>query len=357
MPAESSEEFATESNERVPSKSRKQVPYQDSSDRSKRAFRAEPTDAILTLVRQMSHEDSDIDSIMCDLTETKRWKDMCGKRQAVPVTVEQDHFLKKLAQEYEMCKNKEKNKQIRQQAAKLSKKINIGGTLKESKISLDGSSSVGQTRVEAAKTIGRVRAYSDEKRRLLSIVACEYPYRVLKQYFQCSNNTIVAARVHCLLFGRGGVPCDNLTFSRVVVSSDVINGLLDFLHRDDISRPSSCRSVVIDGQETGVRYWQDSIQNIVQQYLLEFPNGVKRTYIYTHLPKNFRMNTMLAGLCNICYDDGYANFENLTSLVNDLVRETETKEPLKNVLKKLEFHQRYLRTEFAKQVQFSSKRI
>ena len=48
-------------------------------------------------------------------------------------------------------------------------------------------------------------AYSDEKRRLLSILACEYPYRVLKQYFQCSNNTNVAARVHCLLFGRGGV--------------------------------------------------------------------------------------------------------------------------------------------------------
>ena len=142
----------------------------------------------------------------------------------------------------------------------------------------------------------------------------------------------------------------------MVVSSDVINGLLDFLHRDDISRPSSCRSVVIDGQETDVRYWQDSIQNIVQQYLFEFPNGVKRTYIYTHLLDE-RMNTMLAGLCNIFYDDGYANFENLTSLVNDLVRETETKEPLKNVLKKLELHQRYLRTEFAEQVQFSSKRI
>ena len=113
---------------------------------------------------------------------------------------------------------------------------------------------------------------------------------------------MTAAHVQRILFGRGGVPPESLKFSRLCVSQDTLDQLSEFLLRDDISRPSSCRSVVIDGEETPVRYWQSSIKEVIPQYMLEFPGGVKRSYIYAHIPKNFRSNTMLAGLCNLCED-------------------------------------------------------
>ena len=324
-------------------------PYQDCEERTRRDIRRELAAAIESLVTEMSHKDSDLTAIYSDLTESQRWKELCGSTQKqAPLLPEQDHFLQELAAEYAACKNKEESKSIRSKGARLTSKIKIGGSLKESNISPDGSGTDenAKTRVEAAEAIGRVRTYGDERRRLLSIVVFEYPYRVLKQYFSCSNNTIVAAKVHRIFFGRGGVPSDNLKFTREVISKDVIDDLFEFLNRDDISRPSSCRSVIVDGQETAVRYWQDSVKNIIQQYLLEFPNGVKRTYIYTHLPKNFRTNTMLAGLCNICYDDGHGNFDEIRSIVNTVLKGTACKMALDN----LQVHQRYLKTEFSKQV-------
>ena len=87
-----------------------------------------------------------------------------------------------------------------------------------------------------------------------------------------------------------------------------------------MSRPSSCRRFIVDGQETPVRYWKDSIKNLVNQYLLEFPNGVKRTYIYSHLPPSFRSDTMLAGLCNLCDDYGHSNYDKMQSLLSDIKR-------------------------------------
>jgi len=39
------------------------------------------------------------------------------------------------------------------------------------------------------------------------------------------------------------------------VSPEIIHERQEFLRQDHISRPSSCRSVIVDGKETGVRYW------------------------------------------------------------------------------------------------------
>ena len=64
------------------------------------------------------------------------------------------------------------------------------------------------SRVDAAKNVGRLRSYADEKRTLLSIVALNYSCSILQIYCQCSSKTVTAARVHCILFGRGGVPVD-----------------------------------------------------------------------------------------------------------------------------------------------------
>ena len=142
---------------------------------------------------------------------------------------------------------------------------------------------------------------------------------------------------------------EKMKFSRQCISHEIVHEMFEFLNRDDISRASSCRSVMVDGKETPVRYWKDSVKNTIQQYLLEYPNGVKRTYIYTHLPRNFRMNTMLAGLCNLCDDFGYSNFENLYVLVKE-TSDASSGMDLPAMQKKLEAHQQFLRTRFSKQV-------
>ena len=164
-------------------------------------------------------------------------------------------------------------------------------------------------RVTTASSLGRITCYADERRRLLSIVALDYPFSVLQKLFDCSSKTVAAAKVHCILFGRGGTPPAQFKFKRQCVSPDMLMELSEFFQRDSVSRPSSCRSVVVDGQETPIRYWKDSVKELVNQYLLEYPNGVKRTYIYTYLPSYFRYNTKLAGLCNLCDEFGYSNFE------------------------------------------------
>ena len=94
--------------------------------------------------------------------------------------------------------------------------------------------------------------------------------------------------------------------------------LSDFFMRDDVSRPSSYRRVVVDGEETPVRYWKDSIKNLVNQYILVFPFGVKRTYIYSHLQPSFRSDSMFARLCNICDDYGHSNYDKLLSVMSEI---------------------------------------
>ena len=79
--------------------------------------------------------------------------------------------------------------------------------------------------MDAAKDLGRIPSYPDEKRRLLSIVAMDFPYSTLQRYFQCSSKTVTAARVHCILFGRGGVPSDKFKFTRQCVSPHVLEEL------------------------------------------------------------------------------------------------------------------------------------
>ena len=54
-------------------------------------------------------------------------------------------------------------------------------------------------------------------------------------------------------------------FTHQCVSSKVFKELCEFLHRDDISRPSSCQGVLVEGQETAVRYWQETVKGLTNQ--------------------------------------------------------------------------------------------
>ena len=224
---------------------------------------------------------SDVPSFICDLVHSGKWQSTFGSVPGCNSAGNENSFLSTLAAEYQACKDKELNKAIRKNAASQTQKILIGDTLKKSRISFSGNTpEIFNSRVDAAKQLARLRTYSDEKRRLLSIVAMDYPYSILQSYFRCSSKTVTAARVHCILFGRGGVPVDKFKFTRQCVSAQVLEELTEFLYRD-VSRPSSCRSVLVEGEETAVRYWQDTVKGLINQYLLEFPME-SRGLTFTH---------------------------------------------------------------------------
>ena len=290
-------------------------------------------------------------AIMRDILSTRKFRgqfaDLFTTQQK---SSSDDKLLKSLAKDYIAAKDKETSKIIQAQGGKVASKILIGDSLKDSRLDVSGAEQ-GRNRVETARTIGRISKFGDERRRLLSIVAQDYSMSEIQKYFPCSKSTITAARVHAILYGKGGAPRDGHKFTRQAVSPELIHEFQDFLMQDDISRPSSCRSVLVNGQETGVRYWQCDIKHVVQQYQLKFPNGVKRTYIYSHLPKNFRMNSMLAGLCNLCDDFGHTNFESLLSHLDDLKTEGALSDiDHSEFVSMTRRYQKYLKVEFPKEV-------
>lgn len=212
---------------------------------------------ILDLLNIYVHGDSlALPDLVQYLLLSKKWSTTFRLPNSKDDSSVQDKVLHSIVKEYQECKNKEANSQIRKQGRKLSHAINISETLANSSIAFQGNTpDCFRSRTEAARSMGRVVCYSAERRRLLSIVAWDYPRVFLTKLFQCSKSTITAARVHSILFGRGGVPPASLKFSRQCVSREVLDQLADFLLRDDVSRPSSCRRVVVGGEECPVRYW------------------------------------------------------------------------------------------------------
>ena len=170
----------------------------------------------------------------------------------------------------------------------------------------------------------------------------DYPYNKLQDLFHCSSKTIALAKVHCILFDCDGTPPAKLKFT--LGNMSVLMCWWNCLNfsTESISRPSSCRSVITDGQETPVRYWKDNVKEIFNQYPLEFPSGVKPTFIYTHLPPNFCYNTMLAGFCNLCDVFRHSNFEKFMTFLGSVERATMVSV------------KHFMKTHFAHQVQRNS---
>ena len=115
--------------------------------------------------------------------------------------------------------------------------------------------------------------------------------------------------------------------------------------RDNESRPSSCRSIIVNGQETPIHHCKNSVKELVNQYLLEFPNGVNRTYNYTHMPPNFCYNTMLAGLCNWRDELGHSNYDNFTSFLEGIHKSSAI--PVAEMKSKVLKHQSFMKIKFS----------
>ena len=327
------------------------IAYKNQCERGKRELRAEIIGTVKEAALKCVHfVQADLPEFVTDVTSSKKWFTTfgLGSSSSESEGTANNPILQSLVKQYKESVNKERSRNIMKKSASQKAKVFIGNSLKDSRITLSGDKTPEEfkNRIVAASSIGRITCYADERRRLLSIVAMDYPYRFLQEQFGCSPNTITAAKVHCILFGRGGTPPATFKFSRQCVNPAILEELSEFFMRDNVSRPSSCRSIMVNNEETPVRYWKDSIKNLVDQYLLEFPGGVKRTYIYSHLPANFRTNTMLAGLCNLCDDYGHSNYEKLLCLLNDVEQATAVsmKETKAKVLKS----QQYMKTQFSK---------
>ena len=204
-------------------------------------------------------EESNMMQFITDVGNSKKWAATFGV-ELTDARESCNPILQSLVKDYKDCMSKEKAKEVQKKAAAQKAKILIGSSLKDSRLTLLGDKPPEEFKnpVTAANSVGRMTYFADERRRLLSIVAMDYPYRFLQDQFSSSPNTVTAARVHSILFGRGGTPPPKFKFHRSCVSPSVLEELSDFFMRDDVSRPSSCRSIVVDGEETPVRYCTDS---------------------------------------------------------------------------------------------------
>lgn len=218
-------------------------------------------------------------SFLRNVFQSAAWKSRFGDLNDYTIS-SNEKILDSLVRDYNLTKDKELAKQTREKNRALKEKIKIGDSLKTSSIPNEHLvAKKEKSRVVAAQAVKHVQSYPDERRRLLSIVANDFSYAYLQKKFGCSSNTITTAKVHAILFGRGGEPPADLKFTCQQVSQEVLESLTDFLNWSDISRPSPCRSVLVKGSETAVHYWLDTVKATIDQYLLEFPGGVKRTYI------------------------------------------------------------------------------
>ena len=258
-----------------------------------------------------------------ETVKSKKWSATFGLSSELP-DVSSNPTMQALIREYKESGNKEKTAETRKRSAGLKAKICIGNSVKNSRISLTGenTSDPFKQRTDAAKSIGRLTSHAD--RRTASIVincgnGLSIPIATGTVWLLSKHSDSCKSSLHSIW--TWWTPPPKFKFARQCVSAEVLRELSEFFQRDNVSRASSCRSVVVNGEETPIQYWKDSVKELVNQYLLEFPNGVKRTYIYTHLPPNFRYNTMLAGLCNLCDEFGHSNYENFISFLEDACSE------------------------------------
>lgn len=186
------------------------IPYKNHCDRRKREVRAELIETLKdTAMKYVLDVPSDLNDFLRETVNSKKWLSTFGfSGRLNDECASLNPTLVSLVQEYQESASKEKKQEKRKAMAKLKGRIFIGNFLKDSRITPTGEKTPDQfkSRTDAASSIGRLTSQADERRRLLSIVAMNYPYCFLQEMFGCSSKTVTAAKVHSILFGRGGTP-------------------------------------------------------------------------------------------------------------------------------------------------------
>ena len=184
-------------------------PYKEAEKRTRQVMRAKTIEVIEDCANKFVHFNAkDIPEFAYDLVNCKKWKSTFGSCQSKDDN--ESVFLSNLAAEYKRCKDKDVSKAIREKSAKQKQKVSIGQTLRNSRISLSGSTSdVFKSRVDAAKDLGRIRSYADEKRRLLSIVAMDYLYSTLQKLLTVPRKLLQLLECTVFYLGVGVFPWTN----------------------------------------------------------------------------------------------------------------------------------------------------
>ena len=207
-----------------------QVPYKHMAERRQRLIRADITELIRASAMKMVHfVPGDLTLFMEELLQNKKFCSTFGlSLDNKDITC--NPTIQALVKEYQSSVDKEKKQEVRRRASNQKSKVCIGNSLKNSRVTLTGEKTPEQFKdtVTTASSLGRLTCYADERRRLLSIVAFDYPYSVLQELFDYSSKTVAAAKVHCILFGRGGTPLAQFKFKSQCVSPDVLMEFSEF---------------------------------------------------------------------------------------------------------------------------------
>ena len=211
------------------------MPYKNQCDRRKREMRADIIETVKgTAMKYVLNVPGDLSDFLKETVNSKKKHStfgFCGGFSDESTSL--NPTLVSLVNEYQESAVKEKNQEKRNRMAKLKGKIAIGNSLKDSKITPTGEKTPEhfKSRTEAASSVGRLTSQADERRRLLSIAAMDYPYCFLQEVFGCSSKEVTAAKVHSILFGHGGTPPSKFKFKRQWVSPEVLKELSEFFER------------------------------------------------------------------------------------------------------------------------------
>ena len=150
--------------------------------------------------------DSDVSDLLGELTASRKWQRTFGTKTK-PQKDSAHAFLTKLAKEFQACRNKEMTKEINDRAKALNQPIKIGGTMKGSSIAFQGTTPESfKTRTDAARAMGRISSYGAEKRRILSIVAQDFPETMLTEVLGVPRVQLLLPEYTVLCLAEVGYP-------------------------------------------------------------------------------------------------------------------------------------------------------
>lgn len=161
------------------------VTYKELCEIRKRECRSEVTKTMNnTALKFVCYEKKDVPDFIDETVKSKKWSTTFGLSSELSDATS-NPTIQALIRAHKESGNKEKAGETRKRAAGQKAKVFIGNSVKNSRISLTGefTSDKFKHRTDAAKSIGRPTSYADERCRLLSIMAMNYPYRLLQELF------------------------------------------------------------------------------------------------------------------------------------------------------------------------------
>ena len=166
----------------------RKFPYKNLAEWTQRLVRADIIDLLRDEVMKGVHfVPEDCTKLMNELLQNKNFCSAFGL-VVDSQDISKNPTIQSLVKEYHACIDKERKIEVRRTSLKQMGKVCIGNSLNDSRVTLSGEKTPEhfKDRVTAANSIGRLTFYGDERRRILSIVAMDYPYAVLQELIDCS---------------------------------------------------------------------------------------------------------------------------------------------------------------------------